>query len=67
MVGSIQEVSFNSFVSLKDRSKRWRPILLLSERVGIANKEEVHARILQCEELGKMLRSLIRSMQAKKE
>jgi four helix bundle protein len=41
--------------------------LLLSERVGIAIKDEVHLRILQCEEVGKMLRSLIRSMQAKRE
>ena len=41
--------------------------LLLSERVGIAINDEVHVRILQCEELGKMLRSLIRSMQAKRE
>src|SRR4029450_185869 len=41
--------------------------LLLSERVGIAIKDEVHVRILQCEEVGKMLRSLIRSMQAKKQ
>jgi hypothetical protein len=41
--------------------------LLLSERVGIAIKDEVHARILQCEEVGKMLRSLIRSIQAKRE
>jgi four helix bundle protein len=41
--------------------------LLLAERVGIATKEEVHARVLQCEEVGKMLRSLIRAMQAKKQ
>jgi four helix bundle protein len=41
--------------------------LLLSERVGIAIKDEVHARIPQCEEVGKMLRSLIRSIQAKRE
>jgi four helix bundle protein len=41
--------------------------LLLSERVGIAIKDEVHLRILQCEEVGKMLRSLIRPMQAKRE
>ena len=41
--------------------------LLLSERVGVAIRDEVHARILQCEEVGKMLRSLIRSMQAKRE
>jgi four helix bundle protein len=41
--------------------------LLLSERVGMAIKDEVPVRILQCEEVGKMLRSLIRSMQAKKQ
>jgi four helix bundle protein len=41
--------------------------LLLSERVGMAIKDEVHVRILQCEEVGKMFRSLIRSMQAKKQ
>ena len=39
--------------------------LLLAERVGITTKDEVDGRILQCEAVGKMLRSLIRSLQAK--
>jgi four helix bundle protein len=33
--------------------------LLLSERVGITNRTEIDERILQCEVVGKMLRSLL--------
>jgi four helix bundle protein len=41
--------------------------LLLAQRVGITTRDEVDGRILQCETLGKMLRALIRSLQAKEE
>jgi four helix bundle protein len=40
--------------------------LLLAERTGMVGKRDVDASILQCESLGKMLRSLIRSLQSKK-
>src|SRR5215475_13127996 len=39
--------------------------LLLAQRVGIAAADQVEGRILQCEAVGKMLRSLIRALQAK--
>jgi four helix bundle protein len=39
--------------------------LLLSQRVGITTSDQVDGRILQCEAVGKMLRSLIRALQAK--
>src|SRR5262245_21076698 len=41
--------------------------LLLAQRVGITTKEQVDNPILQCESVGKMLRSLIRSLQTKAE
>ena len=37
--------------------------LLLSERVGVVSRTEVEASMSQCEAVGKMLRSLIRSLQ----
>jgi len=39
--------------------------LLLAERVGIASGAKIGAHIMQCEAVGKMLRSLIRSLQGK--
>jgi four helix bundle protein len=39
--------------------------LLLSERVGILPAADLHPVLVQCESLGKMLRSLIRSLQDK--
>ena len=39
--------------------------LLLSERVGVVSRTEVEASMSQCEAVGKMLRSLIRSLQQK--
>ena len=39
--------------------------LLLAERVGIARVGKIGAHMAQCETLGKMLRSLIRSLQEK--
>jgi len=39
--------------------------LLLAQRVGIAAPAQVDGRMLQCEAVGKMLRSLIRALQAK--
>jgi four helix bundle protein len=37
--------------------------LLLAERVKLAKMEEVAQLLKRCEELGKMMRSLIRSIQ----
>ncbi len=39
--------------------------LILSERVGLAQSETVADALKQCETVGKMLRSLIRSLQSK--
>ncbi len=39
--------------------------LILSERVGLAQGEAVAEALKQCEMVGKMLRSLIRSLQGK--
>src|ERR1700716_2329852 len=41
--------------------------LLLAQRVGITTKDQVDGHIQQCESVGKMLRSLIRALQTKKE
>ena len=37
--------------------------LLIAERVGVAGKDHVRTPLQQCEAAGKMLRSLIRSLQ----
>ena len=39
---------------------------MLSERVGLTNKTAVNPLLGQCESVGKMLRALIRSLQAKR-
>jgi four helix bundle protein len=39
--------------------------LLLAERVGVTGKRDVYLLITQCETIGKMIRSLIRSLQRK--
>jgi four helix bundle protein len=39
--------------------------LLLSQRVGLVGQAEIDAPMGQCEAIGKMLRSLIRSLQKK--
>ncbi len=39
--------------------------LLLAERVGVANGVKIGGHLVQCETVGKMLRSLIRSLQTK--
>ena len=39
--------------------------LLLAERVGLVGKADIDAPASQCEAVGKMLRSLIRSLQRK--
>jgi four helix bundle protein len=41
--------------------------LLLASRVQYASEEDVEPILLRCEELGRMLRSLIRSLQRKME
>ena len=40
--------------------------LILSERVGLADKEAINPLLAQCETEGKMLRALIRSLQKKR-
>jgi four helix bundle protein len=39
--------------------------LLLAERTGMVRRADIDAPMVQCESLGKMLRSLIRSLQKK--
>jgi len=39
--------------------------VLLCQRVGLSNREDVRLILDRCETLGKMLRALIRSLQAK--
>jgi four helix bundle protein len=41
--------------------------LLLSERVGLLTRESLDPAMARCNEIGKMLRSLIRSLQEKGE
>jgi len=45
--------------SLKELETHW----LLTERVGLVEKENIEQVIRQCESLGKMVRLLIRSLQ----
>jgi four helix bundle protein len=39
--------------------------LLITERVGIANSELVQPILSECDEIGRMLRAMIRSLQGK--
>src|SRR5215831_13457920 len=39
--------------------------LMLAQRVGVARNMDVDSFLTQCEEIGKMLRSLIRTLQQK--
>lgn len=58
--------SFVQFLRVAQGStKELEMHLLLSKRVGILGKDSLQALLGQCEEIGKMLRALIRSIQRK--
>jgi four helix bundle protein len=56
--------SFVQFLRMSQGSvKELETHLLLSERVGLVKSEDVAALLQRCDELGRMMRSLIRSIQ----
>jgi four helix bundle protein len=58
--------SFIRFLRIAQGStKELETHLLLAERVGLIDREPVQAAFERCNEVGKMLRSLIRSLQEK--
>jgi four helix bundle protein len=58
--------SFIQFLRLSQGSlKELETHLLLATRVGLAGTEEIEPVLQQCDELGRMLRSLIRSIQSR--
>ena len=58
--------SFVQFLRIAQGSlKETETHLILAGRVEIANQVQLDAAVKQCEEIGRMLRSLIRSIQAK--
>ena len=60
--------SFVQFLRIAQGSlKETETHLLLTGRIGLANSKEVELAVKQCEEIGRMLRSLIRAIQAKQE
>src|SRR5579864_6765913 len=59
--------SFIQFLRVSQGSlKELETHLLLATRVGWIGKEEVEPVLQQCDELGRMLRGLIRSIQSRK-
>jgi four helix bundle protein len=60
--------SFIQFLRMAQGSlKEMETHLLLALRVGLAASDEVRPVLEQCDELGRMLRSLIRSIQRRQE
>jgi four helix bundle protein len=58
--------SFVQFLRIAQGSvKELETHLLLSERVGLAKSDDVAPLLQRCDELGKMMRALIRSIQRK--
>ena len=58
--------SFVQFLRIAQGSlKETETHLLLSSRVGLVKEIEVRDALLACEDIGRMLRSLIRSIQAR--
>jgi four helix bundle protein len=58
--------SFIQFLRISQGSlKELETHLLLAARVGLATMEEIEAVLRQCDELGRMLRGLIRSIQSR--
>jgi four helix bundle protein len=58
--------SFIQFLRMSQGSlKELETHLMLAERVGLAKEDEMAPLLRLCDELGKMLRSLIRSIQRK--
>jgi four helix bundle protein len=56
--------SFVQFLRIAQGSlKELETQLILSQRVGLASSAEVERVLAQCTDLGKMLRSLLRTMQ----
>ena len=60
--------SFVQFLRIAQGSlKETETHLLLTGRIGLTSPKEVELAVKQCEEIGRMLRSLIRAIQAKQE
>jgi four helix bundle protein len=58
--------SFIQFLRIAQGSlKETETHLLLSERVGLLKRRQIESQLEQTDELGRMLRSLIRSLQRK--
>ncbi len=66
--GRDTNATFVNFLRISQGSlKELETLLLLSARIGLTEEAEVAAILHQCDELGRMMRALIRSLQRKAE
>ncbi|WP_280174855.1 four helix bundle protein [Mesorhizobium australicum] len=57
--------SYQQFLRIAQGSlKEFETHLLLAVRLGFSSKDEADRRLLECDQLGKMLRALIRKIEA---